>query len=141
MYNYYCLKGCALVTVRCNVKLSTCFTRKYKAILRENPAIYQKSIRALFQAPLHFISVYFKNINIYFAKAFILFVVIQIDSNEELEVLSVISSNVDSAGPYRLVPSTHITFIGRQYRFVFCLDISPSLATVVRVNVLNVSVH
>lgn len=53
-----------------------------------------------------------------------------IDSNEELEVLSVISNNLDSAGPYRLVPSTHITFIGRQYRFVFCIDISPSLATV-----------
>ncbi|CAH3172318.1 unnamed protein product [Porites evermanni] len=55
-----------------------------------------------------------------------------IGSNEELEVLSVIPNNQRNPGPYRLVPSTHITFIGRRYRFVFCLDISPSLATVVR---------
>lgn len=53
-----------------------------------------------------------------------------IASNEELEVLSVISNNQDKHGPYKLVPSTQITFIGRRYRFVFCFDISPSLATV-----------
>ncbi|XP_048580524.1 KICSTOR complex protein SZT2 isoform X3 [Nematostella vectensis] len=54
-------------------------------------------------------------------------------SNEELELLSVLSrENHDDSNHkiYKLVPSTHITFIGRRYKFVFCLDISPSLATV-----------
>ena len=36
----------------CNAKLSFRFTSKYKAIWRENLAIYQKSLRAFFQAPL-----------------------------------------------------------------------------------------
>lgn len=53
-----------------------------------------------------------------------------IESSEELEVLSIIPNNRESPGPYRLLPSTHVTFIGRRYRFVFCLDISPSSATV-----------
>jgi hypothetical protein len=64
---------------------------------------------------------------------------IQLASNEELEILSVLSEDSHDASAsrkvktLRLVPSTHITFIGRRYRFVFCLDVSPSLATVVSI--------
>ncbi|XP_020912267.1 KICSTOR complex protein SZT2 isoform X2 [Exaiptasia diaphana] len=54
-----------------------------------------------------------------------------IASNKELEILSVLSNNNTApAQQLYLLPSTHITFIGRKYRFVFCLDISPSLAIV-----------
>jgi len=55
-----------------------------------------------------------------------------LSSREELEVLSVLPevSNIHSSHSFRLTPSTRITFIGRQYRFVFCLDVSPSEGTV-----------
>ncbi len=61
-------------------------------------------------------------------------VLLQLSSHEELEVLSVLPevSHIHGIQSFRLAPSTKITFIGRQYRFVFCLDISPSEATVVR---------
>ena len=43
----------ALIDFWCEVKFSFCFTSKYKAIWKENLAIYQKSLKTLFQAPLH----------------------------------------------------------------------------------------
>ena len=62
-------------------------------------------------------------------------VILQLSSNEELEVLSVLAKDsgmaTDPRVKYCLVPSTQITFIGWRYRYVFYLDVSPSLATVV----------
>ena len=37
-----------------NVQFSLCFVTKYKAICKENLALYQKSLRAFIQAPLQF---------------------------------------------------------------------------------------
>ncbi|XP_077980912.1 KICSTOR complex protein SZT2-like isoform X2 [Glandiceps talaboti] len=57
------------------------------------------------------------------------------NSKEELEVLSVIPRNVrkvTSAKPckYRLIPTSHVTFLARCYRLVFILDLSPSMLCV-----------
>ena len=43
----------ALSDFWCKVKFSSCFTSEYEAIWKENLKIYQKSLRAFFQAPLH----------------------------------------------------------------------------------------
>ncbi|XP_065662266.1 KICSTOR complex protein SZT2 isoform X3 [Hydra vulgaris] len=50
-----------------------------------------------------------------------------VNSNEELEVVSVLP-----VLPHKktvIVPTTKLSFVGRQYRFVFCIDMSPSLAS------------
>ena len=45
-------KNKALSDFRCKAKFSSCFMNDYKAIWKENLAIYQKSLRAFFQATL-----------------------------------------------------------------------------------------
>ena len=49
----------ALSDFWCNVKFSSSFTTEYKEIWNENLVIYQKSLKAFLQAPLHFIRVPF----------------------------------------------------------------------------------
>ncbi|XP_038066587.1 KICSTOR complex protein SZT2-like [Patiria miniata] len=59
-----------------------------------------------------------------------------ITSKEELEVLSIIPrGNLDKLPAdvpvrYKLVPSSHVTFLARRYRHVIVMDLSPSMATV-----------
>ena len=60
----------------------------------------------------------------------------QKSSDEELEVLSVLPEHSDTCV---VVPSTLITFLGRIYKFVFCLDVSQSLASVVSYITLSLS--
>ena len=56
----------------------------------------------------------------------------QESSSEELEVLSVLPKPaLNNSETCVVVPSTLITFLGRIYKFVFCLDVSQSLANVV----------
>lgn len=61
----------------------------------------------------------------------------QLQSEQELEVLSVLPHGwqpdepVDPR-PFLLVPSTRVTFLAWQYRFVIELDLSPSTGIVVR---------
>ena len=57
---------------------------------------------------------------------------LQNSSSKELEVLSVICKDPPGC-PNKcvVVPSTLITFVGRIYKFVFCIDVSQSLANVV----------
>ena len=43
----------ALSDFWCNVKFSSSFTTEYKDIWKENLVIYQKSLKAFLQAPLH----------------------------------------------------------------------------------------
>ena len=43
----------ALSDFWCNVKFSSSFTTEYKEIWKENLVIYQKSLKAFLQAPLH----------------------------------------------------------------------------------------
>ena len=58
--------------------------------------------------------------------------IFQVNSWEELEVISALSKDQTSGNDnLKIVPTTKVSFVGRQYRFVFCLDITPSLATVV----------
>ncbi|XP_022100207.1 KICSTOR complex protein SZT2-like isoform X2 [Acanthaster planci] len=59
-----------------------------------------------------------------------------INSKEELEVLSIIPRVSPDKLPadvpirYKLVPSSHVTFLARRYRHVIVMDLSPSMATV-----------
>lgn len=55
-----------------------------------------------------------------------------VNSCEELEVLSVLPTLTSSMEGSQLLitPNTRLSFVGREYRFVFCIDMSPSLATV-----------
>ncbi|XP_071800440.1 KICSTOR complex protein SZT2-like isoform X4 [Asterias amurensis] len=59
-----------------------------------------------------------------------------INSDEELDVISIIpKGSVDKIPPgtpirYKLVPSSHVTFLARRYRHVIVMDLSPSMATV-----------
>lgn len=60
----------------------------------------------------------------------------QLQSEQELEVLSVLPPGwqPDEAlvpRPFLLVPSTRVTFLAWQYRFVIELDLSPSTGIVV----------
>ena len=58
--------------------------------------------------------------------------IFQVNSWEELEVISALSKDQTNGNDnLEIVPTTKVSFVGRQYRFVFCLDITPSLATVV----------
>jgi hypothetical protein len=53
-------------------------------------------------------------------------------------VLSVLPKPTsDQSDPCIVVPSTLITFLGRIYKFIFCLDVSQSLASVVRSYCIN----
>lgn len=61
----------------------------------------------------------------------------QVKSENELDVLSILPNGWQpeepvQARPYLLVPSTRVTFLARQYRFVIELDLSPSTGIVVR---------
>ena len=45
-----------------------------------------------------------------------------------------LDSTEDAALPsrkLRIVPTTRVSFVDRQYRFVYCIDMSPSMAVVV----------
>ncbi|XP_070564104.1 KICSTOR complex protein SZT2-like isoform X4 [Ptychodera flava] len=59
-----------------------------------------------------------------------------IKSKEELEVLSVIPRKDGKSQPssksckYRLIPTSHVTFLARCYRLVYILDLSPSMSCV-----------
>lgn len=62
-------------------------------------------------------------------------------SSTDFEVVSIIPENPDAKGwtfdkrhefRYRVSPDTKIVYMSRRYRLVFCLDISPSVASVVR---------
>lgn len=58
-----------------------------------------------------------------------------INSWEELEVISVVPIHADditedTRQKLQIVPTTKLSFVGRQYRFVFCLDMTPSIATI-----------
>ena len=63
----------------------------------------------------------------------------QEEFEEELDVVSVIptsppadwDSDTSHLYRYRVTPRTGVTFLARVYRLVFCLDLSPSVATVV----------
>lgn len=60
----------------------------------------------------------------------------QVQSENELEVLSILPHGWQpdepvQPRPYLLVPSTRVTFLARQYRFVIELDLSPSTGIVV----------
>ncbi|XP_074640655.1 KICSTOR complex protein SZT2-like [Tubulanus polymorphus] len=59
------------------------------------------------------------------------------EHKDELSILSIlpkepikITPNNDKKYRYRLTPSTIVTFLARKYRFVFALDLSPSVACV-----------
>lgn len=61
----------------------------------------------------------------------------QLQSEQELEVLSVLPPGWQPdepvvPRPFLLVPSTRVTFLAWQYRFVIELDLSPSTGIVVR---------
>lgn len=61
----------------------------------------------------------------------------QVKSENELDVLSILPHGWQpdepvQPRPYLLVPSTRVTFLARQYRFVIELDLSPSTGIVVR---------
>lgn len=61
----------------------------------------------------------------------------QLQSEQELEVLSVLPPGWQPEEPvvprpFLLVPSTRVTFLAWQYRFVIELDLSPSTGIVVR---------
>lgn len=61
----------------------------------------------------------------------------QLQSEQELEVLSVLPPGWQPdepvvPRPFLLVPSTQVTFLAWQYRFVIELDLSPSTGIVVR---------
>lgn len=61
----------------------------------------------------------------------------QVKSENELDVLSILPNGWQpdepvQPRPYLLVPSTRVTFLARQYRFVIELDLSPSTGIVVR---------
>lgn len=58
------------------------------------------------------------------------------NSENELDVLSILPHGWQpdepvQPRPYLLVPSTRVTFLARQYRFVIELDLSPSTGIVV----------
>lgn len=62
-------------------------------------------------------------------------------SSTDFEVVSIIPENPDAKGwtfdkrhefRYRVSPDTKVVYMSRRYRLVFCLDISPSVASVVR---------
>jgi len=59
-----------------------------------------------------------------------------VKSENELDVLSILPHGWQpdepvQPRPYLLVPSTRVTFLARQYRFVIELDLSPSTGIVV----------
>uniref|UniRef100_H0ZA02 SZT2 subunit of KICSTOR complex n=1 Tax=Taeniopygia guttata TaxID=59729 RepID=H0ZA02_TAEGU len=59
----------------------------------------------------------------------------QVKSENELDVLSILPNGWQpdepvQPRPYLLVPSTRVTFLARQYRFVIELDLSPSTGIV-----------
>ncbi len=61
---------------------------------------------------------------------------LQLKSENELDVLSILPNGWQpdepvQPRPYLLVPSTRVTFLARQYRFVIELDLSPSTGIVV----------
>ncbi|KAL8178841.1 UNVERIFIED_CONTAM: KICSTOR complex protein szt2 [Gekko kuhli] len=58
-----------------------------------------------------------------------------VNSDSELDILSILPSSWQpdepvQPRPYLLVPSTKVTFLARQYRFVIELDLSPSTGIV-----------
>lgn len=60
----------------------------------------------------------------------------QVETDEELQVLSVLPSDGSQCCPgnqysVMLLPSTMVTYIACRYRFVLVLDLSPSVSTVV----------
>ena len=67
----------------------------------------------------------------------------QDEFEEELDVVSVIptvppadwDSDTSHLYRYRVTARTGVTFLARVYRLVFCLDLSPSVATVVRLTI------
>ncbi len=60
------------------------------------------------------------------------------DTQDELEILSIVPRKPLARSAdlkqcvYRVTPLTKVTFLARHYRFAFILDLSPSIATVVR---------
>lgn len=65
-----------------------------------------------------------------------IYLYLQVKSENELDVLSILPNGWQpdeplQPRPYLLVPSTRVTFLARQYRFVIELDLSPSTGIVV----------
>lgn len=74
-----------------------------------------------------------------------LWFIYKVDSEEEHEILAVVEDDDEDAeynngdkaslqSPQKLlqiVPTTRLTFLSRQYRLVYCIDMSPSMAMVV----------
>lgn len=73
-----------------------------------------------------------------FSKIFFHFPPVQSESEEELEVVSVIpmvippewDSDTSHLYKYRITQRTALHFLARKYRLVFCLDLSPSASIV-----------
>lgn len=66
------------------------------------------------------------------------FVLLKVKSDSELDILSILPNSWQpdeplQIKPYLLVPSTHVTFLAHQYRFVIELDLSPSTGIVVSI--------
>ena len=60
-------------------------------------------------------------------------------STKELQLLSLTSTRQPGAKCrlYRVTPSTKVTFVARNYRLVFVLDLSPTIASIVSPHSVN----
>ena len=59
--------------------------------------------------------------------------ILEADNEHELTTKQIQSSEPHDQGLHRITPETQLTFLDRQYRFVYCIDMSPSMAMVVRI--------